>query len=279
MIELSPDNFDAAADIVRELSFKPNVGAALQGTCPARIFVDNEDDPHSCLIWEDKGLYYLAGSPENHRFVQALAELFGETRAKLERHGRTPTRGLPLGYVTYHPAKWENELCEVFPGVKTTPRRRRLSRLNPEPEAVDRDFPSELPSGYRLHAVDRLLFEASLENTDSIMDEIKANWNSLEDFFSLGYGACVVQGARIVSWCLAEYPSGNRRGIGVETLREHRQLGLAGAAVSALIHEAANRGWELYWDSWEDNTASNALAEKSGFTEPLHYRVQCLHST
>jgi RimJ/RimL family protein N-acetyltransferase len=68
-----------------------------------------------------------------------------------------------------------------------------------------------------------------------------------------------------VCWCIAEYVSDGRCGMGIETIPQYQNRGLATLAARAVAAECDARNITAHWDSWKDNHPSVRVAEKLGF--------------
>jgi RimJ/RimL family protein N-acetyltransferase len=125
--------------------------------------------------------------------------------------------------------------------------------------------------------VDRSILSLGLRNTHLVIDEMRSERPTAEDFLEKSFGFCAVAGNEIAGWCMSEYNTGDRFEIGVETVEEHRRRGLALQTSKATISHGAARGYRLVgWHCWADNTASNKLAQALGFSHVCEYPAYVL---
>jgi GNAT superfamily N-acetyltransferase len=117
-----------------------------------------------------------------------------------------------------------------------------------------------------------LLQKEHLGNIDRLIEEVLSEAPSIDHFLGHCFGVCAVKDDELVGWCLSEYNVNQRCEVGIETLEDHRNLGIASAMTTALIEEASLRGYsQVGWHCYESNPASIATALKVGFRKSLEY--------
>jgi len=105
------------------------------------------------------------------------------------------------------------------------------------------------------------------------IEEIESCWPSLDLFFAKAFGFCVCTDNAVAGWCTGEDVSGRQIGIGIETMREYQNCGLATLAAAAFVAHAVAQGITPNWDSWDDNLPSLAVAANVGFKKVTEYTV------
>jgi len=131
-----------------------------------------------------------------------------------------------------------------------------------------------LPASFEVQIIDaNLLRRTDLVNLDWLTDEIDDEWSSVDAFLNNGSGACVLEGAKIVSWCTMEYISRSACSVGVATLQEYSGRGLGTAAAHHCAKECARQGRTIFWDAWQSNHASVGIARHLGFEKKDEYPV------
>lgn len=113
----------------------------------------------------------------------------------------------------------------------------------------------------------------TLESFPEVMEEVELMWGSESAFLAKGFGFIVQLQDICVSWCTAEYRTGDACGVGVATDPSFLRQGFATRAGAALVNRAVKDGLCVYWDAWARNEASVGLARKLGFDDPLEYSV------
>lgn len=122
-----------------------------------------------------------------------------------------------------------------------------------------------------VHAEDAIR-EGRLRNLDALVSEVTDTWGDVSLFLERGFGICHVSDGAVKGWCLSEYNSPRKCGIGIETIEEYRRHGIADAMTRAFIARCDERELIPYWDSWSDNVASVKTALKNGFKTLEEYK-------
>ncbi len=262
--ELAPRDYARLLPVFAGFSHALAVRPVVEGSCRGRAFVDDIDEPRAGLVWEGS-TFYLAGP------------LPGALSASLGRLLETeflPKLGPWGGRFSYWPEEaWEPALTEALApfGVKKWIRHfytLRSSEYHPRG-----DWRAVVPGGCVVHRVTpELLADPAIEKS-SLQHELGIMWAALDRFFDRAFGYCLVGGGKVLSWCLTEYPNGDRRGIGIETAEEHYRNGYGWITASACLEQAFSRGMTVHWDSWANNAASVGLAGKLGFELTREYPV------
>lgn len=152
-----------------------------------------------------------------------------------------------------------------------------------------------LKSGYQVNTYDRIILarepgspaheragtavpaedvirEGRLRNLEELVSEVTDTWGDVSLFLERGFGICHVADGAIEGWCLSEYNSPRKCGIGIETIEEYRRHGIADAMTRAFVARCDERKLVPYWDSWSANVASVKTALKNGFKTLEEYK-------
>jgi GNAT superfamily N-acetyltransferase len=129
------------------------------------------------------------------------------------------------------------------------------------------------PDIYFIEIDKNIIERKQLANADSMKGEILGAWGTTDRFLEHGFGFCAISDVSVVNWCTAEYLSMNSCGIGVETVKEFQNKGVASTTVYHFIEKCRQLNVVPYWDSWRDNAPSIKLAEKQGFIKVLDYKI------
>jgi predicted acetyltransferase len=114
--------------------------------------------------------------------------------------------------------------------------------------------------------IDKSFLQQELvQNLQYVKSEIQWMWPSPETFYSKGFGFAAQIENRIVCWCTAEYVSTKKCGIGIETIQEFRNYGIASSTVSHFVDYCQDHNITPYWECDQDNVASIRVAENVGF--------------
>jgi RimJ/RimL family protein N-acetyltransferase len=242
------------------------INAVVEGNSPGRIWVDDVANPKTAFMWDKAHCYYLVGSPNNGKFNTALKEFIGGKLAP-----EAMAHNLSIFKVYYTSKDWESKIEAMFRAVSPKKMERVFYTFGQLeiPDWRDRILPELC-----IKRIDgELLTRTSLQNVPAVVSEIESCWNSLDDFLRNGFGFCLVHNKEIASWCTAEYVSGKKCGIGIETVKAYRGRGFATLTACAFVDYCISRHILPHWDSWKDNLPSIAVAEKVGFKKTLEYTV------
>ena len=255
---------------VHSLFTKPHlnlvIDAVVEGNSPGQIWVDDITNPKTAFMWDKAHCYYLAGSADNGKFNTELKEFILK---KIIPQAKANNR---LVFKVYYTSKnWESEIESMFLDASLKKRERVLYSFT---KSRIPDCKDEITSELCIKPIDKKLIKnCNLENITAVVGEIKSCWNSIDDFLRNGFGFCLIQDQVIACWCTAEYVSGNKCGIGIETAKLYRGRGFARLTTCAFVDYCITNNILPHWDSWKDNLPSIAVAEKVGFKKTLEYTV------
>jgi hypothetical protein len=262
--------FSPAPAALRPLFDVPHLDFVIDAICagnsPALVWVDNPDVPRSAFVWDKTHGLYVGGDADNPAFYDSLRQFLTQTMLP-------GARDRELGIFKIYPANegWIAKIPALFDGLPLNTRERSLFRLKGDVTSQSLN----LPDGCRLQPITRdLLEDSGHAHRLELVGEIESCWNSLDLFFTRGFGFCVVgQAGEIACWCTAEYVSGKTCGVGVQTVEAYLKRGLATAAAQTFAHHCAAHGWTAYWDCWRANVPSVKVAEKTGFRKVEDYPI------
>lgn len=242
--ELAAGEYPRVRALVAGLAYHLSIQAVIDGTVAGRIWVDNVVVPQATFVLTPEG-QYLAGTPTNAAFNQALADLL------LPRPGAS---------VTYDPGTWASTFATVLACKFARPYPRRYYTFR---HSLLPDWRDRVPPGYEMAPVDsQLLARQDLVNLDDVRERTAA-WT---DFARDGFGFCLVHGNMIVAHCLPDCVSGGACEVGVATHSDYRRQGLGTLTVAATVaycldHSLPTIGWHCL----ANNRGSQRVAEKVGF--------------
>lgn len=248
--ELPPDLFERARPI---LGHPPAdfayIDAGLRGINPARVFVDDADQPTAALMTRTYE-YFVGGELET-----PIADFI---------------RDAPLGTAVWADfygfvavdAPWNDRLRALHAELETIGR--RSFRFDPEQIERVRGWAERVPAGLSLVPLTAELAEMADRKMPEIIGMI---WSGYESFAKHGFGALLLDGDTPVSTTYAAAVGGGEANVGVMTVQDYRRRGLATLCSQACIEMAYERGLVATWDCDQPNVASAALALAIGFTE------------
>ncbi|MBK8989339.1 MAG: GNAT family N-acetyltransferase [Chloroflexi bacterium] len=266
--ELAPEDLVRARPLFTPLAHHLAIESILAGLTPGRVFVDDARRPKTAVAWFKRRLF-LTGDRSRAAVNRALADLLTDVY-----YPAMLASGLGNGAFTlvFTPG-WERVMDVVLAGKEPLTGRRLCFRLDPARHAWE----PALPPGFTLRPVDAdLLADPTVVNREYVAEEMVSERPSAADFLAQSFGVCVLDGPRIVGWCMSEYNTGGRCELGIETADAYQRRGLARATATAVIREAVRRGYtEIGWICDADNQPSIAAAQKLGFQlwheDPTYY--------
>ncbi|MFX0113848.1 MAG: GNAT family N-acetyltransferase [Candidatus Hodarchaeota archaeon] len=246
--------------------------SVIEQTIPGRIWVDDITNPLTACLWDMKGHLYLGGKAEDG-FSSSIGQLIdGEIAAEATKQDITT-------FILHCPPEtvWEEQLSQnkLFENLRKQTRRYFIFKELKVP------WKEEIPLGYSVERIDKkILTNANLRNLEGLIHEINIMNHSQVDFLERGFGFCVINEAEnaIVSWCTSEYHQSKERlacDFGIETVEEYQKQGFGTLAAAAAVDYGSSNGFQMGWDTWIDNIASQRLAEKVGFEKAKDYPIYC----
>ena len=213
MIKLEPVEYALAGNLAEKLDFHLALRALRNGDSPGEIYLDNKDSPGTLFALTMKRAY-LVGGTKNPDFNQALGSI-----VLTDIFPRGIARAEPGFSLFYSPGAWEQVIpLEILAGIFP-----RNEHYYLRCRKISRNWEQVFPAGYELEVVDHALVENDkLENHADLIEEIHSECSSTAEFLEKRFGYCVLQGDKIITWCLSEYNSAGRCEVGIATHPDHR---------------------------------------------------------
>ena len=261
---LGKDDHARALPLAQDAPHHLTLTAAVEGSSPGTIWVDDPQHPHAALFATPEG-EFLVGRHDKD-VSQAFAEFITH---ELLPGGNTD--GWWLCWLHYWPDDWRPVLQTMLAGHHHVDVHQHYYSFR-RPAAQS---PGDPPPDYRLQRVDaELLGESEGRNVGRIKRYAKSNFGSISDFLEKGFGLCLMHGPDAVSWCMADCVSGHRCEVGIHTDPHHRRRGFASLTLAATVEFCLGSGLtDIGWHCWSTNAASAATAERVGFERVLDHRA------
>ncbi|RPI30659.1 MAG: GNAT family N-acetyltransferase [Chloroflexota bacterium] len=265
MYKLNEEQYARVQPLYESLRFNLLVDSVIDGNTPAWVFADDIENPRTALIWNRQDALLLAGDTENDEINTSLGDVIARQIIPDAHRRRIPGHAL-----IYSPADWESKVTLLLPGLKLEKAQRRYYTS----AQLRLSWQDHLPAGYMMSPLDTGLLEnPNLANIHPPAGGVLSFWRSIHDFASTGFGYCILEGDTVAAWCLTVYASGNDYELGLATMPAYRNRGLATLVASACLEHCAVNGFKPHWHCWDDNLPSIAVAEKTGFENPVKYTV------
>ncbi len=263
MQPLTNENITAILPLLDTPIFRLVGNSIIAGLTPARVWVDDPGSPKTVLANEGRNIH-LSGAADNDETNTHLAEVF-----RTEIAPECEWRGIAFFKLHYSPANWRTTIEALFGPLQLDLERRIYCSLS---DRSSRHGP-DIPNGFMLRLIDDKLFDSEVDHLDLLTDEIRGGWASIHTFLDRGFGFVMLNGSSIVCWCTSEYVSEKHCGMGIETVGAYQGRGIATIVGGQVAEQAQVSGLSPYWDCWESNKPSSAVAEKIGFADPFYYKI------
>jgi len=264
--ELKPNEFERARPLFQGFDYSLSIQAALEGTNPGRIFVDDTAQPRTAFVLTVEG-YLLAGEYDNPATNEALRRFL----KKQIFTGQVFVNGNESMSLAVHPLAWEAKLPDLIP----THEIEKLERYHYLCRAVKFDWRNHLPEGYTLHRVDAALMNSPQVTWPDPVREFfdpADMWGTPENFWAKGVSFCIIHERQVVAWCTSDCIAGSQIDMGIVTHPGYRRRGLAAIAVAATVEYCLSHGFNAVgWHCNTQNTGSWKTAEKVGFERDREY--------
>ncbi|MBD3191229.1 MAG: GNAT family N-acetyltransferase [Candidatus Heimdallarchaeota archaeon] len=271
MKELSPEQFERAFPLTKQMSYNSVLYAIIEGTHSGRIWINELSNPSLALFWDMDRRFYLLGDYSNNEQNKKLQHIL---ETIVFEHGLKNH----LSQWTFHyaPLDWEEILLEMIVDYLPLKDNRLYYQFDYKDCQLLDDWQENLKPNFELLFINESFFENKnhLKHFDRILSEI-SYWQSREMFLQYGYGFCLVDDKTIAAWCLGEYVSPNHKKIevGITTYPPFQKQGLATITGSAFVDYSIKKGYTVGWHCWENNIPSLKTAEKIGFKFVKKYPV------
>jgi RimJ/RimL family protein N-acetyltransferase len=259
MRQLFGDDARIALASLGQLDYCLAARSVALGLSNGAVYVDDATNPHVAIVRTGRRWHLAGGDPRDESQVVAVSQLFSE-----KEWPRAVASGDEAITLNYAPASWGERLGDLFPGVEPIIRARSYWERAAD-VAIEAAPP---PEGIELREPTReLVEEGSLEGLDALMEEMRSERTSVDEFLARSFGLIAVTGNALAGWCLSEYNVAHRCEVGIATMEPYRRRGVATAMATAFVALARRKGvWRIGWHAWADNAASLATARRAGFS-------------
>lgn len=264
--ELESSHFGLLNQLLQSFNIEYyNVLAAIfEGNNRAKIFVDDIETPKTALVWAINCMFYFIGDSENPNFNKYLIDTLNEVI--------TP-ESLEMGADAFvctllHEEGWKERVEMYFADRKIEIGYRQ--EFSFDKELYYKRHHKEIPSYGCIKKIDLELIMS--DHKGLLRDDICEFWYSVQDFIVKGVGFCLLVDDQVVSSCFSCYSSMKGLDININTYDDiNRNKGYAELTAVAFIDYCIDNNLLFYWETYDNNAESIALAEKLGFEKSRKY--------
>ncbi len=270
MYEIQNMDQNLAGKLLHEHSDMMFAGV-VAGNNSGRVWVDDPADPGLAIVWSD-GLqdFYFMGSCIDSTNIGQLKSFIDGPLINFLKAKR-------LNYFEFSSDR-EELYPDIFKILSDREIESNLQFVYKSKPGSQRDGSITFPESYYLHYIDRSFISSitndlTVKNPEFLIEYINQFWGSKENFLNLGYGTAAVYENEIVSFTITSALYRQTFSLGVETLKQHRRKGLAAALAKVLQETLYAKGFSVWWDCMDTNTASQKTAESTGLIFDHNYKV------
>ncbi|MFC1960747.1 GNAT family N-acetyltransferase [Chloroflexota bacterium] len=266
MIELKPNDYGRVRPLFAEMAaVHVSIGSVLDGYSPGFVYVDDGDTPSLAFLSSPEGAH-LIGTPTNPDWREDVAAFVQDTLLD--------ERGWSDVYVIIGDNL--DGLKHCFPMFDAFQIMLRYYYTCTE---LAFDWRANLPAGYEVRRLDAdLLTDPAITHGNGrsgwkhICEWMIMGWSSMACFLEHGFGFVTLHDNAVVSYSLADGRSGDECEIGIHTVPDYRQHGLAALTTAAAVEYALANNYRLVgWHCDQQNDGSWHTAERVGFVRAQNY--------
>ena len=264
-----PQRSQLLADMIVNKNSDMMYAGVVSGNNTGVVWADDISNPAFCVVWsEHLGGFHFMGDSYSQVCKPELLEFINNTIIPF-----LTDKGISYCEFSCDSREWIPFIMDVLSAYKINNGKQFVYKL-PDKKNINRAIPC--PSGYDIFEIsapfvsDNLM---SLDNHETIIDDIEKTWESMDRFIKLGKGYTAIQDNRVCGFTTTHFRYKDVYCIGTETFEPHKQKGLSSFLSMSLISEIVNQGASVWWDCMKDNIASQRTAAKVGLSFDHEYDI------
>ncbi|HEU5289709.1 MAG TPA: GNAT family N-acetyltransferase [Cyclobacteriaceae bacterium] len=276
MILLGKEHYKKLNNLLNQVNFNRLFATAvIDQKVHGRVYVDDANTPRTFYIVHNYGMSLLGGDHTNSEFNAAFREYALNTDKKRTHHE----------WMQVFPNEWNAALKDLLrdslikSGDNKENETSEVIELNTRVNFVfDKDRYFEA----REELINKNPKIKIVESTADIFGEMEGSvvpeafWNSPTDFRSAGVAFSLYVEGKLAATSFSSFLAPGKLELGIETIAEFRNKGLAEKVCAAMIDYCIERKTEPIWACRLENTGSYKLAQKLGFVPTMelpYYRL------
>lgn len=257
-------NFEKVKELYASNNKKFVFDSIIEGNTPGEIYVDHIENPQLYIVYDGGNFVLYVGGEASEYEDYLKCGNYIKNNILTEELKEENDEWILISYTSQ---LWKEVLNRSLKGLRIEKDQRTLFSCPLEhDEEIKCKFDIQLIS-------ESMLEKKSLENIHKVIDEIEDMWGNCHTFIENGFGVCALDGDKIIGWCTGEFFSTSACGIGIYTIEDYRNKGIAEDMARKFVAIAKERELTPHWDAWTLNKPSIKVAEKAGFNEIEEYEV------
>lgn len=259
--EIDPSDFNSIRHLFENQKHHIPVLAIIDGTYPGRIFVNNINNPGVALAWAIGRWAYIESEFDNMDIGSSLVDL-------INRIIIPDSLSMSIDWFELYAKTADSWIEKLDNWLNCRNASRHFESVYVWDESIYRHFKSSyiIPEGLTIELVQVPLLPQKLRDTKFVQNHFKLRSTI----------ACnVIADNNVVATCKSNgFEVNNEFMIDIVTYKKHlRGKGFATAAAVGLLDYCLAKNLTPYWETTDDNEASQRLAHKLGFVEKEKYPV------
>lgn len=240
--------------------------SVIENNTPGFIYVDNLAEPNIALIWAE-GIdgFYLIGKKNCVVDIDEFNYFIDHSiKSRLLRKN-----------INYIEINSDNDQLDLL--IEDAFSYRKLNKdyqlvYTHESTLIGDSSEFNFNKEHKVNSLANVIFGYNnITNIDFAINRVKKFWGTLDAYKTNGIGYCAVRNNKVIGICFSGFVAGKSHSIEIEVLSGYRKLCIGKKLTLSFIQEAKSKNLLPYWDCMQDNMASIALAESTGFTKKYEY--------
>jgi len=262
--ELKSKNYRRVKHFFQPLSYNLVIDSIIERYTNALVFADDMEKPGNAIIWNKQDTILIGGKPKDQNLIEAFCLIIKNIILPEARK-----KYIPELVLHYYPNLWAEKLVDNLASLLPQKAYRKYYQFKRNSlKTIDAQDESIL-----VGKIDMEILEQDILNIEHLKGWILSYWQSKDDFLKNGFGWYLLKDGLMASWCLTVYRSLSEYEFGVATVPEFRKQDFASIVTSNCLKHCLDRKLKPHWHCWNKNIASNKIALRTGFSDPVTYEV------
>lgn len=200
LTELKLDNYGRIRPMLEGDRVNMEIQGVVAGNNPGWVFADDGHNPQTALVFShgQRGFYFV-GWEDNPKFIEEIPATVEELRPRLAELG--------ISEFEYSGASlaWEEKLPQIFAHRDVQVFRQHVYTF---PELISSRLPAPSSDSHQAEELTPELLNSVDLDTTFASRILLEWWDSLDNFFAVGSGFCIICSRQIVALCYTSFVGG-----------------------------------------------------------------------